>query len=232
MTEVYGAGRGAKIKQIEEFVNSKLNNKLNWGEEKIKEVSIDFQSKIDKAIKEELPSSNIFKKWMKKITREVSSKNRAIEWYTPIIKFRVIQEEFETKKERIHTKYNGKKNSIQIRIETDKIDKGEQSKGISPNFIHSLDATHLFLTVLKSKEIGIDSFATIHDSFGTHACDIDNLIKAIKSSFIDMYQEDILESFRKYIVNKHNIEIKPINYQGDLESFEIEKVNSSLYFFS
>ena len=45
-----------------------------------------------------------------------------------------------------------------------------------PNFIHSLDATHMMLTALQCQRAGI-TFASIHDCYWTHACDVDTLNK-------------------------------------------------------
>ena len=232
MTDVYGAGTDAKLNQNRDYIKSKLNDKLDWSDEVIEEVSKYISKQIDLAIDIELPSSKLYKSWMKEIAKDLSKQNRAIEWTTPIIELIVVQEKIVTKKEKIVTKYNNKKRQIQIRVPTDEISQIEQTKGIAPNFIHSLDATHLFLTILLAKKRGVDSFATIHDSFGTHACDIDILQKAIKSSFIEMYSKDILENLRDDIKNLYGIDLKPIKYLKTKEEFKLYKVQESLYFFS
>jgi hypothetical protein len=58
---------------------------------------------------------------------------------------------------------------------SDKMDKSRQANGIAPNFVHSMDAAHLMKTIIKAKDKhDIEDFSVVHDSFGTHACDIDN----------------------------------------------------------
>lgn len=232
MTEVYGAGKSEKLKQIEEYIRDKLQEKLNLEDKEVESLSLYLRDKISDAMKEELSSSNVYKKWMKNIAKQLSDKNKEIRWITPIIGLEIIQEKFETKEQRISTKYNGKDNPMQIRTPTDKIDIRDQKKGIAPNFVHSLDATHLFLTILEANKEGLDSFATIHDSFGTHACDIDTLQKAIKQSFIEMYSIDILETLKNEIANKYQIDLKPIRYEGNLNDFKLQSIEKSLYFFS
>ncbi|SHO80949.1 T7-like phage DNA-directed RNA polymerase [hydrothermal vent metagenome] len=229
MTEVYGAGKDAKIGQLREYITNKLSDKLNWNDEKIKLISNYLYIQIDKAIKKELSSSNIYKKWMKKLAKEISNQNKKIKWKTPIIGLEVIQEEFQTKGYDISTKYNNKKYQIKIQIPTDKIDDKEQTKGIAPNFVHSLDATHMFLTILNSKKEGIDSFATIHDSFATHACDTQKLQESIRKSFIEMYQEDIIENLKKDIKKEYDIELKDIKYQDN--NFDYQEIKKSKYIF-
>ncbi|KAB2833953.1 MAG: T3/T7 RNA polymerase, partial [Caedimonadaceae bacterium] len=44
----------------------------------------------------------------------------------------------------------------------------KQRSAFPPNFVHSLDATHMLLTSLRMKEKGL-CFASVHDSFWTHA---------------------------------------------------------------
>src|SRR5690606_23818318 len=54
---------------------------------------------------------------------------------------------------------------------TKDVDRQRHRNGIAPNFIHSMDASHMQLTALAAKKAGIDSLAMIHDDFGTHAAD-------------------------------------------------------------
>ena len=45
------------------------------------------------------------------------------------------------------------------------IDKIKQRNAAAPNFIHSLDASHLMFTVLAGIEDNIEDYLLIHDSF-------------------------------------------------------------------
>jgi DNA-directed RNA polymerase len=60
--------------------------------------------------------------------------------------------------------------------------------GIAPNFVHSMDASHLTLTVLAAGRAGIDSLAMIHDDYGTHAADTQKLYELIREQFVEMYE--------------------------------------------
>lgn len=78
---------------------------------------------------------------------------------------------------------------------SDPVSKTQQRRAFPPNFIHSLDATHMILTALKCDEVGL-SFAAVHDSFWTHACDVDIMNRIIRDAFIRMHSEDILGRLR------------------------------------
>jgi DNA-directed RNA polymerase len=79
---------------------------------------------------------------------------------------------------------------------TGKINKDKQKNAVAPNFIHSLDASHLMLTVLRAKKEGINDFLLIHDSFSTHACNTGAWAVIIRDEFVKMYsQHDVFEDF-------------------------------------
>lgn len=71
----------------------------------------------------------------------------------------------------------------------------KQVQAFPPNFIHSLDATHMMLTALKCNEMGL-TFAAVHDSFWTHAADVDSMNGIIRETFIRMHSEDIIGRLR------------------------------------
>jgi len=98
--------------------------------------------------------------------------------------------------------------------------------GISPNFVHSMDAAHMAAVI---KEWGSD-FGAVHDSFSVHACDVDDLLQIIKDKFVSMYDYpnyfDVIEHM--LITNPDNF-----NYeQPGLGSLEIREVQDSDYFFA
>ncbi|KAI9874259.1 MAG: DNA-directed RNA polymerase [Pleopsidium flavum] len=74
---------------------------------------------------------------------------------------------------------------------SDPVNKRKQLQGFPPNFIHSLDATHMLLSALKCDEVGL-TFAAVHDSFWTHASDVDTMNRILRDAFIRMHSEDIV----------------------------------------
>ncbi len=74
---------------------------------------------------------------------------------------------------------------------SDPVSKRKQLQGFPPNFIHSLDATHMLLSALRCDELGL-SFAAVHDSFWTHARDIETMNSVLRDTFIRIHQEDVI----------------------------------------
>lgn len=79
---------------------------------------------------------------------------------------------------------------------TAKLSTKEQLQGISPNFIHSLDASALVDCIVASRQDGIRSITAIHDSYGTHAANMWPLAKHIREAFVATHEVDVLGNFR------------------------------------
>ncbi|KAI0371016.1 DNA/RNA polymerase [Pilatotrama ljubarskyi] len=67
----------------------------------------------------------------------------------------------------------------------------KQASAFPPNFIHSLDATHMMLTALECRAQGL-TFASVHDSYWTHAGSIDQMNAIIRDTFIALHSSDVL----------------------------------------
>ena len=119
---------------------------------------------------------------------ELTSFKSTVIWTTPL-KMPVVQPYRKASSRRIDT--NLQKITITNRSPADPVHKAKQLQAFPPNFIHSLDATHMFLTALKCNEVGL-TFASIHDSFWTHAGDINTMNCIIRDAFIRMHSEDII----------------------------------------
>jgi len=116
-------------------------------------------------------------------------------------------------------------------------DKQRSRNGIAPNFVHSMDASHLQLTVNAAYEHGIHHFAMIHDSFGCHASDASDLAAILRDTFVKMYQYYDLADFRDDIVSQLEEsgvpelvhELPELPEKGDLD---LDVIRDSLYFFA
>ncbi|KAF3766839.1 DNA/RNA polymerase [Cryphonectria parasitica EP155] len=74
----------------------------------------------------------------------------------------------------------------------DPVNRRKQLQAFPPNFIHSLDASHMLLSALECNELGL-SFAAVHDSFWTHAADIDVMNRVLRDAFIRIHGENVIE---------------------------------------
>lgn len=73
----------------------------------------------------------------------------------------------------------------------DPVNRRKQLQAFPPNFIHSLDASHMILSALECDELGL-TFAAVHDSFWTHAADVDVMNRVLRDAFIRIHSEDVI----------------------------------------
>jgi len=106
--------------------------------------------------------------------------------------------ETERKKVRV-TPIGGTEIEMQYRQRTYHLNYKEMETALPPNFVHSLDASHLMMTVLKCKKAGIDSFGMVHDSYASHAANIPLMLKLLKEAFVELHKRDVLAEFSDQI---------------------------------
>ncbi|OTB19972.1 hypothetical protein K445DRAFT_313764 [Daldinia sp. EC12] len=82
--------------------------------------------------------------------------------------------------------------NLQVPESSDPVNRRKQLQAFPPNFIHSLDASHMLLSALQCDELGL-SFAAVHDSFWTHAADVDVMNTVLRDCFIRIHSEDVIK---------------------------------------
>jgi DNA-directed RNA polymerase len=99
--------------------------------------------------------------------------------------------------------------------------KSGQKSGVAPNFIHSIDSTHMVITI---NAIDLHSYAMIHDDFGTHAGNTEMLHKTIRKTFHHMYKgTDPI----KHWANQMGVNLAGLT-RGN---YDIEEIKNAKYFF-
>lgn len=105
---------------------------------------------------------------------------------------------------------------------TGEYDVRRATNGVVPNFVHSMDAAHLCMTLNEFT----GQVVPIHDSFGTHPCDVSELHRALRSTFVELYQQFNIQEFLEF--NAVDTEEHPVPSQGDLD---LEAVLTSRFMF-
>lgn len=170
--------------------------------------------------------------WLKEASKVASSGDLPISWTTPV-GFPVLQEYREDIGKRVRVHVGGKEMDITVVIDGTKLDRRRQSLGISPNFVHSCDASHMMLTTNLAADNGVTSFAMVHDSYGTHAGRAGVMAAALRQAFVDQYSDDVLGRFRQELTDQLPPDIAAglpeIPPFGDLD---LSNVIESRYFFA
>ena len=162
-------------------------------------------------------------------------KRKAIEWSTPS-GFPVKYESFHANelKWRTNITCNNRKDLPKDQFQIKHVGKEFTDipkirsfmSGISPNFIHSMDAAHMSNVICSWNK----AFGAVHDSFSVHASDVDELLQITKDEFIKLYD---YHNYFDEIVYMILTDPTSLDYnQPQLGDLNILEVNNSDYFFA
>ncbi len=231
----YGGTRYSCRDFVQEYFEDQIEsgNENPFSDDDFFKATIFLSNLIWDSIGEVVLSAGEAMDWLQSVARIVSKEGLPISWTTPT-GFVVFQNYTDFKSKLIETKLGERAvKRLTLRERVDKINSRKQIQGVSPNFVHSMDASALMLSVNKAKESGITNFCMIHDSYGTLASDTEALAQSLRVAFVEMYQNDVLEIFMNEVTQvlpeERLGDIPAIPEKGDLV---LEDVLKSDYFFA
>lgn len=163
--------------------------------------------------------------WLADCARVIAKGGRCVEWTTPI-GFPVVQSYRRSKTTTIFTIAQ----AISFWAENDDMPVWvrKQVNSMPPNFIHSIDKCHMFMTARACREAGI-AFAGVHDNFWTHAEDRLTQDRILREKFVALHDRPILTALHEQLQTQAT---KPLPEPPGLGLFDIRSVLDAPYFFS
>ncbi|XP_041479767.1 DNA-directed RNA polymerase, mitochondrial-like isoform X1 [Lytechinus variegatus] len=243
MTVVYGVtsygGRRQILKQLREEDDLTMDQK--WF------AAGYITLKVFQSLRKMFTKTREIQDWLTESAWLISKAGETVEWVTPL-GLPIIQPYHKKSLKLIshggRNVYHEDRNSQNERPDTMK-----QKNAFPPNFIHSLDSTHMMLTSLYSQRAGI-TFASVHDCYWTHASSVNQMNKICRNQFVKLHKEPILDNLAEFMVEKYgplemqdtsklkrgsrNMKIiedyvKNVPQKGE---FDLDNVLKSTYFFS
>tara|TARA_R100000808_G_scaffold6280_2_gene18794 strand:+ start:142 stop:2625 length:2484 start_codon:yes stop_codon:yes gene_type:complete len=170
--------------------------------------------------------------WLREVSSIVTKHGVPVSWTSPS-GLPVVQPYREMRRRRLKTKIGDVIIKLNMTSETDKVDTRRQRNGVSPNWVHSLDAAHLARTVCIGDELGIKHWGMVHDSYATHAANIELMNQCLRVAFVELYTDsDVLQDFRRQVgeaLPGGEDDLPPVPDSGSLQ---IEDVLESDFFFA
>lgn len=224
----YGGTPRSCLKYVQEAIGEKIagGKEHNFGEELNKAIGF-LSGLVWDSIGDVVVAAKDAMGWLQGVARVAAKENLPLHWTSPS-GFIAYQQIMDLRQRQIKTNISGRIVRPAIYDELDTINVQKQATSISPNFVHSLDAAAMIRTVALLYHRGITSFAMIHDSYGTHACNATRLSNALRYEFYSMYQRDVLAEFRDQ-VPPTGTELPPLPKKGELD---LSKVFEADYFFA
>ncbi|KAF7655790.1 hypothetical protein LDENG_00050760 [Lucifuga dentata] len=241
MTVVYGVTRYGGRLQIEK----RLKEIDEFPKEHVWDASHYLVRLVFSGLKEMFTGTREIQDWLTESARLISKSGRTVQWVTPL-GLPVIQPYHRTRNQVLKSTMQ----IINVQISHDareRPDTVKQKNAFPPNFIHSLDSTHMMLTALRCYGAGL-TFVSVHDCFWTHALTVDTMNKVCREQFIALHSQPILQDLSNFLLQKYCAVLpgemknkKSMEYRrlmlvlakvpqtGD---FDLQQVKESPYFFS
>ncbi|XP_074193463.1 DNA-directed RNA polymerase, mitochondrial isoform X2 [Rhinolophus sinicus] len=236
MTVVYGVTRYGGRLQIEK----RLRELSDFPQEFVWEASHYLVRQVFNSLQEMFSGTRAIQHWLAESARLIARTGSAVEWVTPL-GIPVIQPYHQDAKVLI----NGGIQSLTFSNSGDTSQKPnilKQKNGFPPNFIHSLDSSHMMLTALHCYRKGL-TFVSVHDCFWTHAADVPIMNQVCREQFVRLHSQPILHDLSRFLVERFcsGPRVKKVRVARLLDmllsvpktgSFNLEQVKHSTYFFS
>ena len=220
MTLPYGSTQQSARQYINEYVHDNIV-KFNCDEQGAWEYAKYLTPHLWASIGEVVVAASEGMKWLTSSARKVVRSGKVVSWVTPI-GFPVMQTYMKHEEVRIETQISGR---LQLKVKggATNIHTSRQSNGVAPNFVHSMDSTHMVMTTNALPELDL---AMIHDDYGTHAADTEVLFRTIREQFVTLY--DNRDHLQEWANQQENVKLDDKPEMGNLD---VKQVLSSEFFF-
>jgi len=139
------------------------------------------------ALRRKFPAAVNFSGWLQRVASRCEGVPLA--WLTPL-GFPVCQDKFGTEISKLRARLGGETITIGTERLNERVSPRLQEQALLPNLVHSLDATHLAMTLVAAQARGIADLGTIHDCLLCHPNDAARLAETARQSFLDLYRPE------------------------------------------
>jgi len=232
MTSVYGVTFIGARKQIQSRLEEKLKGTTagDMDEEELEKLAYGAATYLAhitmEALTELFTGARGIMEWLGSCAQAVAKQGQPMSWVTPL-GLPVSQPYRKGGNMMVRTVMQ----TIQVVHNSDdlKVNSQRQRSAFPPNFVHSLDSTHMLLTAINMQRKGL-AFTAVHDSYWTHPSDVDDMNESLRSSFVKLYSEPILEDLHQQLsIRFPGAEFPALPERGELD---IRGVSDSTYFFN
>lgn len=219
MTYVYGATLRGTAEFIENYIEVEM--KYVWPDDVNGFHYATYAArKLFQGIAATVPAAASAMQWLRDVARQQPDGQR-MQWRTPT--GFLVQHDYQDYKDvRIKVKSCGVSHMM-VRELLDGTRAHSMQNAIAPNFVHAMDASHLTRTANKMHERGINVVA-IHDSFGTHPCDVATMHECIRTAFVELYDN-------RNILGEFLWDVQGVGEQPLRGSLDLKAVLDSEFFF-
>ncbi|KAL9376945.1 hypothetical protein Peur_031065 [Populus x canadensis] len=221
MTSVYGVTYVGAREQIKR----RLEEKGHITDDRLLFSAACYTAKVTlTALGELFQAARDIMSWLGDCAKIIASEDQPVQWTTPL-GLPVVQPYYKTERHLIKTSLQ----ILALQREGSSVQVRKQRTAFPPNFVHSLDGSHMMMTAVACRDAGL-CFAGVHDSFWTHATDVDVMNRILREKFVELYNMPILENLLEDFQTSYpTLQFPPLPERGN---FDLQKVLRSPYFFN
>ncbi|XP_033926597.1 DNA-directed RNA polymerase, mitochondrial isoform X2 [Melopsittacus undulatus] len=236
MTVVYGVTRYGGRLQMEK----RLKEIDDFPEEYLWEASHYLVKQVFNSIKEMFSATRDIQNWLTESAKLIAQSGQTVEWVTPL-GLPIVQPYYRSRPTVLNCSMQNL--SVKSTHSNQKPDTVKQKNAFPPNFIHSLDSTHMMLTALHCLRQGL-TFVSVHDCYWTHAVTVDVMNQVCRQQFVALHSEKILQDLSKFMLEKYCSSdrettapwqkklMEQLSNVPKTGEFNLQNVMDSTYFFS
>jgi len=195
-----------------------------------------MRDRMKEAIADTVIAAIEIMEWMQHNARVLAEAGHGVTWVAPT-GLEIHQGYYRSASKKIHTLLGVGRAGARFKIQNEQRSMGllvgKQALAIAPNIVHSFDAAHLQLTVNMAAAKGLTSFSVVHDSYGTHAADMNVLSECLRTAFVDIYEQDWIDSLqRAFEVHAPPSVVEKLRKPPVRGDFDVREVLKSAWFFA
>lgn len=200
MTTVYGVTRYGARSQIARQLAA-----YNYPDELIWPSASYLAGKTFDSIKQVFNASRAIQDWLNECAYIIASRFlQPVTWETPL-GFTVTQP-YAGKKvgstKFLSSGFSGSAGVLSLDADSLVLNSSKQRTAFPPNYIHSLDSTHMMLTSLHCQRLGV-TFVSVHDCYWTHPCTVDQMNRVCREQFVMLHQQPLLEQLSAQFLSRY-----------------------------
>lgn len=187
MTSTYGVTIIGMRAQIKEYLRT-----LDLTSDEIYLLSRKFSAIVAEVMRSMCPHAWETMAWLKHLAGAVAKTGETMRWTTPL-GFPIVQPYLRPTKASIS--FGAAQHNIYVFTDASRPKIGRQVSTFPPNFIHSMDATHMFMVADACRF----DFAAAHDCHIAHAGNTDAMRGNILQAFVDLYTPNRLDELYRSV---------------------------------
>eukprot|EP00899_Mesostigma_viride_P006332 jgi/Mesvir1/156/Mv13517-RA.1 len=193
MTSVYGVTMiGARLQILARLKERDIDDELAY------QMSV-YAAKVTlKGLLDMFESATAIMTWLSECAKKIAYRGKPVMWHTPL-GLPVVQPYHRITGYQVKTMLQSLTIADPSSNDT-KVNVVRQKSGFAPNFVHSLDSTHMMMTAMACAKAGV-TFAGVHDSFWTHAGRVGDMNRLLREQFVELHSKPILDMVSPFLVS-------------------------------